>query len=519
LLDQVTDNGSGGWGTPTTSDIFTGGGTIDYTTGFVYFDTDTSGAVSITLNITATLQTPAPSSYGYFTGNNTNFFNWTNWQPTDPTTFLSSVSYLYVTNNFDPVTLFDGTLLSRPIYYVNSGDTDYITNTLDVKVYKNRLLMILPTLNTTSNPLNQSIYYSALFNPFNFINDIAGNGGSLTAPSGDIIQSAEFLRDGVLLFFTNSTWIFRYTGYDINPYRFDKINNTKTNAVPYGTVAYDERSTSIGSTGFIACDGANVQRYDIQIIDYYETNISEQYYGQCYGQRYDNLNQAWVMYVSNGTTNPVVGTGAPGSDSAIIYNYLENSWATYTFPIPMTCMGIFFTQEGLIWEDATFSWESADLPWKSYSSQKFTPLLLGGDVNGNVYWMDDEEAVTDANAADPDVPFTILPNVTTTRWNPIIQLGQKVQFTYIDIYYEATSTDPSNPIQLTLTFFADNSSLQALKRTLTLDGPIGSAYAWKRIYINIIGEFLQMNIDPSEDASFQILGFILWAKPSGRLTP
>lgn len=599
-VGTIADNGTiltGGTG------IFTGNnGTINYTTGVV------SMVVTVPAHTTydLSLNLAATTTGGYFSGNNTNFFNWTNWQPTDPTTFATSTSYLYMTNDVDPITLYDGTNLSRPILYVDKAGTDYITTALDVKVYKNRLLAIRPTLNSTSNALNQSIYYSALFNPLNFINDVAGNGGQLTAATGDIILATEFLRDAIIVFFTFSTWIFRYTGYDVNPYRFDKINNSKTNSVPYGTVAFDERVTSLGSTGFIACDGANVQRYDISIIDYYETNMSEQYYNQCFAQRYDNLNQAWLLYVSNGadpTTFPIVGGGAPGSDSALIYNFLENSWATYTFSIPMQSMGLFFSQMGQTWASTPFAWDTQDTAWKAYTTQKFAPILLIGDTTGNVYWIDNETANTDNG--NP-----IVTDIVSTQWNPIVNAGQKVQFPYIDVYYQTVSTDPTNPIQLNLNFYVNNSNYIAESRPLTLDGPsenvtniIGtgngtSSYAgtivssgyiypntftistitsagiedfadngnglligslgdtgtinynttawtlaltpdiptgnpitanyqfsnpngfnWKRIYINLIGQFIQMEIDPTENAPFKILGFILWAKPAGRLTP
>ena len=45
------------------------------------------------------------------------------------------------------------------------------------------------------------------------------------------------------------------------------------------------------------------------------------------------------------------------------------------------------------------------------------------------------------------------------------------------------------------------------------------AYNWKRIYCNLMGEFIQIDFDPSEDSCFEILGFVLWARPAGRLTP
>ena len=480
-----------------------------------YLD-ETTGVYSLVVATTVNLYLYDPGTGNYntvtspptFTGNITNFFNWTNWQASSGAT-----SYLWMTNNIDPITNFDGTTASQPTLYINSANTDQIFTSLDVQVYKQRLLFIRPTI--TSGSQNQSIYWSAIQNPTNVVTDVAGNGGFLDAPTGDIIQSVEFIRDVLVVFFTNSTWIFRYTGNDSSPFRWDKVNNSKSTNAPYSTVAYDERSTSIGNTGFIACDGVNVQRYDVPVIDYYETFFSEQYYAQSFSQRYDNLNQTWTLYVSNNrdpSQFPLVGGVAPGSDSALVYNFVENTWATYTWTIPLTCLGLFYAQMGATWASTPIAWEDLDQAWNSFSNQKAAPILLAGDTTGHVYYMDDGDMVTDNGTS-------IVPDIVTTRWNPILQLGQKVQFAYIDIYYYVASTDPATPISVTLNFYVDNSDNVAASRQLTLDGPTQSEYAFKRIYLNLIGEFFQMEIDPNVDSFMQFVGFIIWARPAGRMTP
>jgi len=488
--------------------------------GIMRYINESTGAQSLVIATTRTLFLYDPGTGNYnivaspptFTGNITQFFNWTNWQPTDPTTFVSSTSYLYMTNDVDPITLFDGTNLSRPILYVNSANTDYIKTCFDVKIFTNRLLAILPTLNSTSNPLNQSIYWSALFNPFNFVNDISGNGGQLTAATGDIMQSFKFLRDICIVRFSKSIWTFVYTGSDFNPFRFNRINSSKRTNCPYASIEYDERETGIGSTGLTACDGVNVQRYDIPIIDFYETEMSEQYYSQAFSQRYDNNSESWTLYVSQSSQNPLVGGIAPGADKALVYNFIENTWATHIFTDPLTCLGLYYVITGRTWAEMTFSWQSQDNPWFSYSNQKSAPNLLAGDTTGNVYWMDNEFQVTDnGNPIDA--------SITSTRWNPFIQVGQKVQFGYIDFYY---GRNPNCVINLT--FYVDNSETPAAIRTLTLDangtdGNANSEFAMKRIYINAMGEFLQVNMESTSPATFQINGMILWARPAGRLTP
>ncbi len=474
---------------------------------------ETTGATQLVVATTVNLYKYVPGSNTFvavtspptFTGNITNFFNWTNWQATS-----GGTAYLYMCNNNDAVTLFDGTTATQPTLTINAA-SETITTCLDVQVYKQRMLYIAPTL-STDGAQRQSIYWSAVSNATNVIVDVAGNGGFLAAPTSDLIESTEFVRDTLVVFFTNSVWAFRFTGNQTNPFAWQKLNDTKSTNSPYASIDYDERASSIGNTGIIACDGVNVQRFDLPIIDYYEDNFSQTYYGQAFSQRYDNLNQAWTLYVSNETTNPLVGGVAPGSDSALIYNFLENSWATYTFSIPLTCLGLFYKVSGKTWAAYTQSWESADVIWASFQNQKNSTILLSGDTSGNVWLMDDENAVTDNGTS-------IVPDIKTTRWNPIMSIGQKIQFGYIDIYYYIASLDSGDPVQVTLNFYTDNSDNWAAQRTLTLDGPADSEYTFKRIYLNCIGEFIQMEIDPNVDSFMQFLGFIIWVRPAGRLTP
>lgn len=445
-----------------------------------------------------------------FTGNITNFFNYTNWQPT-----AGGSSFIFMVNAKDPITLYDGTNATQPNFFTDNAHTITITTALDVVVYKQRLLIFRPVLSSSAIPENQTVYWSAISNPTNVVSDVAGNGGLLSAPTGDVMQSVEFLRDDIIVFFTNSTWILKFTGIAAAPFQWIKLNNSKSTNAPYGSVSYDERTTAIGRTGFIACDGVNVQRYDSSIIDYYETNFSQLYYAQSFSQRYDNLNQAWMLYVSNETPNPLVGGVAPGSDSALIYNFAENTWATYKFSFPLTCLGLFYKPSGTTWASLTKAWEDVDQAWNSFAAQQTSLILLAGGTNGKVYLVDDESQVQDNG--NP-----ILVDIVSTRWNPIIDAGQKVQFGYIDIYYNIASVDPANPISLTINFFVDNSENTAATRTLTLDGPINSEFYFKRIYLNLIGEFVRLEFaQPTgmQNSFFQLLGFILWVRPAGRLTP
>lgn len=454
-----------------------------------------------------------------FTGKINNFFNYTNWQPT-----ISSASLIIMTNNVDPVTFYDGSGppggVTQPTLWLDAAHTNQISTCLDVKVYKQRLLYIRTTISGTSPGVeNQTIHWSAVSAPTNtIIGNSSGSAGFLAAPTGDVIQSSEFLRDQLVVYFTNSTWIFRYTGNDTQPFRWDKINNSKSTTAPYGAIDYDERCTSVGNTGLIASDGVNVQRYDLSIVDYYEVNFSQKYFAQTFGQRYDNLSQGWMLYVSQQNKFPILDDTAPGSDRALIYNFIEDTWATYTWSDPLTCLGTYFAQTDTRWQNLQQAWNVTPQSWNAYQAQKGALLLLAGDTTGNVYQMDQPSSLTDDGA-------DIVPQIKSTQWNPVMQAGQKTQFGHIDIYYTIPET---NSTSLQLNFYLDGNESPATSRTLTIgpSGPSQNAKSnFQRVYINLVGQFVSMEIventisQAASNPFFKLLGFILWARPAGRLNP
>lgn len=546
----ITDNNSVANGGPNSmvdnglnSFIVTGGtgfngpaSSVDYTTGIIDVEYSTAPSFGTQITVVSNL------TGDYFTGNNTNFFNAQNWTYNDV-----EGSFLFFTNNVDPITLFNGTELSRPIFNTTLASVEdfqltnqsTIVTCLDIKVYKNRLCLIRCTIYNDAGPNfveNQTVRFSIqqqtvfvksiIFSAFNFAADVPGNGGFTVCPTGDILQASQLIRDVLIIFATNSTWLFRFTASINEPYRFDQVNSTRSTSAPYGTIPFDNQATSMGIKGLIYCDGVNVDRYDIAIIDQFE-DINQSGFGQCFGQKYDTLNQAWMLYPSESN---ILHTG----DSALIWNYLENTWAIFqpnlgnliTIPTninALSCLGLGLNVEDITWADFAvgsgsevegLDWAEANFPWTGYLTQTLSSVLLGGDQNGVVYQM---------NVGVEDNGRPVKTSIITKRFNPFVQDGMKARFGYIDVYYEI---DPN--ITLTYNFYLNNSEDVAASRTITLDGPLGSIWAWKRLYLNFVAEFLSFEITNEEPplseeyntgGTFTILGHILHAYPAGRINP
>lgn len=496
---------------------------VVYATGVITLNL-TGAAVAATYTVTASLQGD------YFSGNEDNFFNFTNWKARD-----DQPAYLYLTNNHDRITLYDGTNLSRPAFPILESQINPhingILTCLDLKVYKNRLLAIRPTVLTASGSVieGQSIRFSSEFYlfgitpiPFDFVADVSGHGGISQAPTGDWIIADEFLRDVIVAFMQRSTWIFRFTGSAFSPFRWDQINNSRTTNAPYGSIDYDGKVTAMGTKGLIACDGVNVDRYDLSIVDQYQ-EIDNDNFIQCFGFRDDILYQSWMLY-------PSVKRHIENlfSDKALIYNFIENSFASYD--INLSCLGGANTYQDILWSSFAagsgvwtegLTWQQCNFTWNKFLSQNLSPVILGGNQNGYVYGLNSTE--TD-NGAHIDTA------VKSKRWNPFIETGERCRFGYIDFYYEI---NPDVTIQVDI--FVNNSKAPDYTKFLVMDGPGDDDFAWKRIQVNAYGEFIRLQIstpiiNPGQynnvtkeweqdlnDGTFKITGIILWAMPAGRL--
>lgn len=553
----MVDNGTGGFiiianpgGGGTGFKVGGGGSSINYTTGAVTLIYLAAPVAQTLVTITGTL------SGNYFTGDNTNFFNSTNWDAPDTPAFL------YVTNNVDFITTFNGTTLARPAFalykrsvsilspsqvllaYVND-----IAKAIDVQVFQDRLLIIRPTIvapGTTSVKSfaeNQAIYFSCpqgnlSFSPTNFVlgTEIAGNGGFIAASTGDILQAEELIRDVLIVFFTNSTWILRATGNFQDPLRFYRLNVSRSTNAPYGTAPYDITASSMGAKGLIMSDGVGVERYDENIIDVFE-DINNNAFGQCFAQKYDAQNQTWMLYPSEANNSST-------SDQILVYNYLEETWAKFqpnlgtlasdaTKPNTLSCLGLGYTTKDLIWNDFApggkfgpngLTWDEANFKWDAFLEQDLTPSLLAGDQNGFVFIADDGpfDEIGPQNSAPQPIPTQVI----TKRLNPFINVGVKATFGYLDIYYQVNAGG-----SIKVNIYGNNSNLVYKTFTFTLDGNSSATYNWKRFYINITAEFIQVEFNsflgddinnvPQYNAAppFKILGMLLWAQPASRLTP
>jgi hypothetical protein len=425
---------------------------------------------------------------------------------------------LYILNNTDRLTVYDGTNIYQPIVSFNSATptVNDLSTGLFTFVYKNRLIILRPTEASTVRP--QRARYSALNNPGNFFSDIQGAGGFIDAPTPEWIIGAEFVRDELIVYFQESTWRLRYTGVDLVPYRWEKINDTRRNDSPYGVISYQNFSTSLGSTGLIRCDGVQVERYDDKIIDYVITNMDQSRFGIVNGFRFDEQNQQFLCHSSN------VNESTDFSDRWLVWNFLENSFSVWN--INATCFGSYFQGSDLTWADFNaannkdWTWDDLnnDQSWLSFYSQGSSKIPLFGDENGNIF----EVYPSFANDNGVQSGFTML----STDFNPYVKEGQQARLGYIDFYFDRPTDEgvPDTNYNLTIDFFIndENTPYQSI-----ILNPSDDMWKKKRVFSGAVANFHRFKIYLSSDQitnstvaskGFKLNGFILYFAKAGRIT-
>lgn len=445
-----------------------------------------------------------------FTGDFTNFFSVVNYQ-----------NKMFLTNNVDPPMYFDGTcvkyLNTNLSVKLNTIAPYEIGKCLHVTVNRERLLLVSVFINAVPN-LN-AIYWSETSNPLNFTND-----EQLFAPTSEPIRTFSFINSDMVVRFSNSERVFRYTSDFFSPFRWDSTNSVWRCDASYSAINYDSWFSSVGRPAIVGSDGVNVKRVDEIIPDFtLNLRVSEQQpvpsidqrsIGQCYGKRFDDFKEGWLCYRS---FNIITDGEIQPSNSVLAFNYLDSTYAVYTFPFSCLGFGRIISQE--VWGNNFDLWGEADYAWYSYSQTENALINLAGDQNGTVYELASGNSITDI---DGNV-IPCLMDIITKDFNPFVEQGELCRLGYVD--FLLSSNDET---KFRVQFYKDNQlntnfDTYYQETTLTLTGNAQSKI-WKRIYVGAVGKshtlrIYQNEADFAEDENqpIRIHAIVPYFKPAGRI--
>ncbi len=354
-------------------------------------------------------------------GNNTQFFWTENWIGVD-----QSIPTLFVTNfnatvpvpgaNDDPIWTFStatnwvaypGNGSAQGFYFRPNGLARYagpfVQTALLIVAFKNRLIF----LNTIENYRNiggiqnvaypQRARYSIAGSPFlqnswYEVNqsDTSGTAGNLSnfagagyidASTEEQIVSAEFIKDRLIVYFERSTWELVYTGNQVQPFIWQKINTELGSVSTFSSVPFDKLVMTIGLSGVHACTGANVERIDNKIPDeIFEIEVDED-------ERVAGIRNYYteVVYWTAPTTAKETINVFP--NQVLIYNYKNDTWAINDDCI--TAFGYYEQQADITWATANSTWQNYVASWTSGIAEAQFRQIVAGNQEGFTFFVAD----------------------------------------------------------------------------------------------------------------------------------
>lgn len=515
----IIDNGAGGL-TATGTSVSVTSGTVNYVT----------GAYTITFSANYTNGNYFDSTTGIygdlFTGSISNFFSLTNYQ-----------YKAFFCNSVDRIFYYDGndihyldTNLSTKVVTAISGVPPYdISTCLHLFTERERLLLISPTVNGT--PAVSAIYWSTDRDPLDFTNDEL-----LIASTSEPIRAFGFINSDLIVRFSNSERVFRYTSDAFSPFRWDSTNNIWACDAPYSAINYDSWFSSVGRPAIVGSDGVNVTRADERIPDFTDSDrlaqqlpvpfLNQTSIKQCYGERFDDLKEGWLCYNSQ----PIDQGAVTASDNILAFNYLDKTYAIYSFPF--SCLGFGRIINVPTWGTITTPWEDMSDTWGAYNLTSNALIDLGGDQYDNVYELNSDNTQTEAG--DPTcTPTPVLMSIISKNWNPFIEDGQLARLGYVDVLVSAYNTstmrvqfylndelyldadqNPAGYYQETMITFTTTDAMSSQNQTKV----------WKRIYSGAVGKshtirFYQNEADfaTTNEQPIFIHAVVPYFKPAGRI--
>ena len=424
---------------------------------------------------------------GLWTGDNTNFFWIENWT-------LSGESKTYITNNKDPLQIYDGTNLVQ--YSIDIGTSaardgsNDVNSALLVFVIKERVVIFSTVEEGTS--FNQRARWSGIKEPYLWPTESFKD-----APTEDYIVSADFLGDDLYVWFENSVWRFAYTGDSANPFEWIRITAQDGAIAQMSLTSRNNLQRAIGPTKILGNNGDVVREIDQKIPDVVlDWNPDSAPYS--FGADAEEERRIYYTYARPAT--PAHSDGNQYPDRALIQNYEDNNWAVHRHEIHS--MGFSSLESDIDWniDDA---WEDIEFSWNSSNVSSGFPFTIIGDHAGILFQI---------NTGGTDDGDAIEFNAKTARFNPYTKQGQKAKLWKIQVLCDV---NPDVTFDVELFLNTDSTAYQTTSiNTIAVEG--SDSKAWYTAFSGATGWFHSFNFTNDAVSNRpRIHAIRLFLKPAG----
>lgn len=218
--------------------------------------------------------------------------------------------------------------------------------------------------------------------PQAWFTNVVGFGGFLVAPYDQNIVTVGANEDVILVGLETRQTKMIFTFNDAAPFIFQTINSELGSANTFSGISLDNGLITIGEYGIAITNQNSSKRIDVKIPDFvFDISSVNNTDGQVTAGR-DYRNEFIYFTFIDGLT-----TLTPFPNKTLLYNYRENTWATfdecytsYGTYRPTTSSGRTWANIGLLYP----TWEDWTDPWNFGADVTGYPNVVGGNQNGFV---------------------------------------------------------------------------------------------------------------------------------------
>lgn len=252
--------------------------------------------------------------------------------------------------------------------------------------------------------------------------NLAGGASFIDATTDEQIISAEFIKNRLIVFFESSTWEIVYTGNEITPFKWQKINTELGSQGTFSSIPHDKFILTFGNTGLHSCTGQNVERIDEKI----PTTIFEVQQQNLGPQRIAGVRDYYTEVDYWAFPDLDASPGQKFPSKILLYNYRNDSWAI--FDDSFTAFGYFEQQPSETWADQTQTWEQSNQTWNSGADITQFKQVLAGNAEGFI-------VILDSNLSN-NIGNLSITNITSVGGNTRLtiinhMLNASVDFVYL----------------------------------------------------------------------------------------
>jgi len=272
-----------------------------------------------------------------------------------------------------------------------------------------------------------NVYVAGVPNPgYSWTEDV-GRGGYIDAPTNEAIVSAAYIKDSLIVFFERSTWQLRYSGNEVLPFYWERINEELGAESTFSSVQFDKGVLAVGDKAIITSNTIGVERIDQKIPDeVFNFHNDNQGATRVHGIR--DFYKKMIYW-----TFPNDDANATFPDKVLALNYDEGSYSI--FNNSFTCFGTMQFTVDYTWATLPYdSWADWNIPWGSPVGQSYFPDIIAGNQRGFVLNLSTGR-VENSISMDLVVTLGIVDSITNATppvcqvTNHNLQTGQFVKIT------------------------------------------------------------------------------------------